>query len=344
MTKNLYINKLDSIRGFAAFYIFLTHLVLILNFIPKPLKIFFDFGQEAVVIFFILSGFVMYLSVYNNPDFTFKHYFIKRFRRIYFPLILCMLISVLIVCFNGDFKEFPLASLVSNLLMLQDFSEVKPGVKFKPFLDNLPLWSLGYEWWFYMMFYPAYKWLSKLPHKIYLILFICTLSYSAYIAVPNRAALVISYFIIWWAGVEAAAVYTKYAKFTYRNMRHVLFSLIGMAVISVIPVLGAEQIKLGYYPFLMLRHFLDAYIWIVIGIFWYQNGLKNFDNIFGIFSKLAPFSYSLYILQYPLITKWNISNYISELWIVCLIKIVVIFGLSYLIDIKLQPIVNRLFK
>lgn len=332
MTKKLYINKLDSIRGSAAFYIFLTHFVLILD-LPKPIKIFFDFGQEAVVVFFLLSGFVISLSVYQKPQLTFQSYFSRRCHRIYFPLFFCFAISILISYFNGALtKRFSWMELAGNLLMLQDFSEVKPGVWFKPFLDNLPLWSLGYEWWFYILFYPVYRFLPKLPHKIYFILTVCIISYLTYLIIPNHASLVLAYFIIWWSGVEAAAVFTQHGRFTYKNMRHIIFSLLLMSAVTAIPVFGAEHIRFGYYPFLMFRHFGDACIFILLGIFWYQKGLVNFDKIFGVFAKIAPVSYSLYILQYPILTKWDISKYIPEIWLVCAIKATLIFALAYLIE------------
>ena len=344
MANKLYISKLDAIRGFAAFYVFLTHFVLILKFIPYPIKILFNFGQEAVIVFFLLSGFVIYLSVYQKPYLTFKYYFIRRFSRIYFPLLFSFAISIIIFYFNGDLdKSFSWTELAGNLLMLQDFSEVKPGSWLKPFLDNLPLWSLGYECWFYLIFFPVYSFLPKLPYKIYFILAFCIISYLTYLTIPNHASLVISYFIIWWSGAEAAAVFTHQGRFTYKNMQPVIFSLLLMSVITVIPVLSAEQIRFGYYPFLMFRHFFDAIVLILVGIFWYKNGLVSFDRIFGVFSKIAPISYSLYILQYPLLTKWYIGNATSALWGICAIKVTSILVLSYLIEIKLQPVVNQWF-
>lgn len=340
----IYIKKLDAIRGFTAFYILLTHFVLVINFIPKPIKIFFDFGQEAVVVFFVLSGFVIYLSIYRQPHLTFKSYFTKRFSRIYFPLFVSIFISIIIVYFSGSLREeFSWTEFTGNLLMLQDFAEVKPGVWFKPLLHNLPLWSLGYEWWFYMMFYPIYKFSRKLPGKIYFILAFCLLSYINYITIPNHASLVFSYFIIWWSGVEAAAVFTQQGQFTYKNMSPVLFSLFLMSVITAIPAFSISEIRLGYYPFLIFRHFLDAYVLMVIGIFWYQRGLVNFDKIFGLFSKLAPISYPLYLLQYPIITRWNANNYIDEIGL-CILKFTLIITLSYWIGIKLQPMLNQSIK
>ena len=40
------------------------------------------------------------------------------------------------------------------MLMLQDRSYAKPGVWVSLVGGNAPLWSLSYEWWFYMAYFP----------------------------------------------------------------------------------------------------------------------------------------------------------------------------------------------
>jgi peptidoglycan/LPS O-acetylase OafA/YrhL len=46
-------------RGFAAFYVLMHHLRPLRD---TPFDILFRFGQEAVILFFLVSGFVIYLS------------------------------------------------------------------------------------------------------------------------------------------------------------------------------------------------------------------------------------------------------------------------------------------
>ena len=76
----MHLQKLDAIRGLAACYVVIYHIIATLKGFPQIIKdVFFSFGQEAVILFFLLSGFVIAYSVYKKQNITFKDYFIKRF-------------------------------------------------------------------------------------------------------------------------------------------------------------------------------------------------------------------------------------------------------------------------
>ncbi|MEA5511066.1 acyltransferase [Crocosphaera sp. UHCC 0190] len=345
-TPKTHLKKLDDIRGFAAIYVIIYHISHTSNFIPEKIKtLFFSFGQEAVILFFLLSGFVIYISVYRKPDMSFSYYFIRRFRRIYFPFLVALILSCTLAILNQKFlREFSWNQLLGNLFMLQDFS-AKPGIIVKPFLANYPLWSLSYEWWFYMLFFILFKTaFFKLPHRIYWVFGVSFISYFIYIIYPNPISLYLAYFIIWWCGLEAAEVYIRTKRFTFRTIKPILICLFLMSIISFTPVMFVSQIRLGYYPFLNFRHFFIAFIAIVIGLIWYQYKLRYFDTTFGLFIKVAPISYGLYIFHYPILTQLNLSPYLPNIWLDYLLKIILIFGLSYLVEIKLQPIINRWIK
>ena len=345
-TPKTHLKKLDDIRGFAAIYVIIYHISQTNNFIPENLKnLFFSFGQEAVILFFLLSGFVIYTSVYRKPDISFSYYFIRRFRRIYFPFIIAILLSCFLAILNEKFlQEFSWYELMGNLLMLQDFS-AKPGVIVKPFLSNYPLWSLSYEWWFYMLFFVLFK--TAFFHnnyRIYCIFSISFISYFIYIIYPNPMALYLAYFIIWWCGLEAAEIYLRTKRFTLRAVKPILICLFLMSIISLIPVIFSGKIRLGYYPFLNFRHFSIAFMAILFGLIWYQYKLRYFDTILGIFFKVAPISYGLYIFHYPILNQLNLSRYFTNIWLDYLVKFILIFCLAYVVEIKLQPLVNRWLK
>ncbi|WP_107669256.1 acyltransferase [Cyanothece sp. BG0011] len=343
-----HIKKLDYIRGFAAVYVLIYHIFALTDFMPEMVEnLFFSFGQEAVILFFLLSGFVIYLSVYPKTDLTFRYYFIRRFRRIYFPLIVALLLSVFLAILNQQFlRIFSTRELLGNLLMLQDFS-AKPGVLVRPFLSNYPLWSLSYEWWFYLLFFPLYKSvLFKLNNRIYFVFIVSFISYLIYIIYPNAIALYLAYFIIWWCGVEAAEIYLKTKRFTLRTMKPILICLFLMSMVSFIPVISTDTIRLGYYPFLNFRHFASAFLFILFALIWYINKLRYFDNIFSIFYGIAPISYGVYIFHYPILSQLHLDKYISNLYIGWdyALKLVLVFALAYLVEIKLQPRVNGWLK
>jgi peptidoglycan/LPS O-acetylase OafA/YrhL len=348
MAKRFYIQKLDAIRGAACLYILLHNFVYGLygkELVSGNLKLLFSAGQEVVIIFFILSGFVVRLSLERHPKTLFRTFFVRRFRRIYFPLVITFLVSLAIAALRGKaIEEFSWYDLAGNLLLLQDFGSVKPGTWFYPFLGNLPLWFLSYEWWFYLMFYPAYKYLPKNNKRIYLIVAFSMLFYGTYVVIPNQIALILSYFILWWVGVECAEVFLRDRTFTYRNLQPIFIGL-GLAVVATsLPLFWLEDLKPGYYPFLIFRHFFSAWLGLGVGLVWYRYRLVGFDLLVGKFAAIAPISYSLYLLSYPILVQWGLNSFSPKTWFMYVINAIVLFALAYLTEIKWQPRVNRCIK
>src|SRR5947199_2260851 len=124
------IEKLESIRGFVALYIVLHHIVSFNQLQNKSfvIKLIFMHPQEAVLVFFLLSGFVIYISAVRSQSLTFYGYIKKRFIRIYPIAIAAFAISTIVYLINGnklghdDFK-----TLIGNIFMLQDDS-AQPGL------------------------------------------------------------------------------------------------------------------------------------------------------------------------------------------------------------------------
>lgn len=337
-------------RGFAALYVTISHWVLYMSFVPETVKkMFFSFGQEMVVLFFLVSGFSIYLSFSHYREITFLEFFIKRFRRIYIPFVITILISIFVYYLNGNLSsKFSASELVGNLLMLQDNSELKPGTIVKPFLENLPLWTLSYEWWFYILFFPLaqlfFKW-KNVKNRISWIFIFSAFSYIYYLSSPNHFALLCSYFVIWWSGLELGFVYLNYRRFPLEQIKLILICLFLMSILTAFPVfLSEEKIRLGFYPFLVFRHYFMALNMTIIGIVWFKQKWLYFEKTLGFFSKIAPISYSLYLIHYPILIRWNLTPYIPNFWLESALKFALIIGLSYLIDVKLQPSIEKLIK
>ncbi len=348
MGEKYYFKKLDAIRGAACLYILIHNFIYglhSLNLVPSFVKLLFAAGQEAVIVFFILSGFLVRISLFRRPELSFWNYWLKRFKRIYFPLIISMLLSVVILGWNGTLQErLSGIDILGNFLLLQDFGSVKPGTWFYPFLGNLPLWSLSYEWWFYMMFYPLIHWSLKTTHRIYYVFLFSATSYGVYIIFPNQISLICSYLIIGWVGVEMANIFLRDSTFTFKNMRPLLISLLGMVVISAIPLFQVSEFKPGYYPFLMFRHFLAALLLLMGGLYWYRHKLIYFDCLLGKLSILAPISYGIYVFSYPILVQWGLNSRLPKTWPFYALNFMILIGLAYLIERQLQPAINRWIK
>jgi len=144
---------LDVARAGAAAYVVLHHVANARMWQNIPIYgVLFKFGQEAVIVFFLLSGVVIFANEHTRADHL-PSYALRRLRRIYPPLLCALLVSTLVAIDNATLtRSFHWTELAGTLLSLQDLPDLKPGVIVAPYLDNDPLWSLSYEVAFYAAF------------------------------------------------------------------------------------------------------------------------------------------------------------------------------------------------
>ncbi|MFD2513001.1 acyltransferase family protein [Pontibacter locisalis] len=125
------IKELDALRGLAAFAVFLFHFQL------------FDYGYLGVHLFFIISGFVIFLSaksVKQPSDFV-----IARFSRLYPTYWVCLLLTFAVLFVSESDVTF--TQLAYNFTMFQEFIGVEN-------IDGA-YWSLTEELVFYVIIFTA---------------------------------------------------------------------------------------------------------------------------------------------------------------------------------------------
>ena len=102
------------------------------------------FGHHAVLFFFVISGFLVggrMLERLRLGSFDEKSY-VDRATRIMVPLVPVLCATALVQVLIGNSIDW--ISFLGNLFSLQ-------RVLVSSFGDNLPLWSLAYEVWFYIL-------------------------------------------------------------------------------------------------------------------------------------------------------------------------------------------------
>lgn len=109
-------------------------------------------GNEAVVLFFVLSGFLVGGKVWQRArqgTFDARLYVIDRTTRIMLPLVVILVITLFIRQWIEH--EWFWAEFFSNILSLQGITVPALGLELPELGYNHPLWSLPYEVWCYVM-------------------------------------------------------------------------------------------------------------------------------------------------------------------------------------------------
>jgi peptidoglycan/LPS O-acetylase OafA/YrhL len=342
------LEKLEALRGFAALYVVFFHAL------PQNLYLFginigflFRFGPESVILFFILSGFVIKYTYTKSKDKSFRNYFIRRFVRLYVPLLAIFLLAYLLKCFHeGAFANPELHDLIGNLLMLQDVATQKPNVLFGVYLANGPLWSLSYEWWFYMIFFVLVSNIdsSRLNFWVNVIVIAAAASYILYPFTVNRFLM---YFSIWWIGVRFATTYLEGKKYLLKDYLPYAGVLLAITVLMGINLLihksdiYTHKFIYSAYPIIELRHFAFAVIVMIGAIVWKNFNFIGFDYIFGVFKYIAPCSYVIYISHTYLVVEATYLKFLNNRALELGIYVVVLIAFSYMVEVFLYDIIRK---
>jgi peptidoglycan/LPS O-acetylase OafA/YrhL len=236
--------SIEAIRGISAIYVMLGHIVQHYqpyNSFPKYefiTKTIFGYGHQAVLLFFIVSGFSITYSSSNinlsDPG-SIKDYFFKRLRRIY-PLFLIVLIisliSLLIAGIQSDAKR--------NILSFFFLTDIAPGSIANPIPTNFPIWSLSYEVVYYLLFPLLILSWQKIGMKR--TFFIVLLSgmvagMAGFAGWPNHLFNIWQYYWIWIAGAMLAKAFMNMKRFQFRYLNGVLISSVAfMLTFEKVPV------------------------------------------------------------------------------------------------------------
>jgi len=253
--------------------------------------------REGVAIFFAVSGFLVGSGVWRSlhrKRFDAKTYFASRFARIYIVLLPALALTFLLDWIGRStlietrfFGERPLVpmGLTSDWTWGQLACNVAAvqGIFCRPLGPNPPLWSLGYEWVFYLLAPILFGLcLATFPK----VLKLCAVA-LLFLGISTLAGGFLSWmpwFLIWVAGTLAAQVVRE---------RHLplIVGLIGLAAVVCGFVFSRLQILPPYGTDLMVG--LGTALAIANG------RLLSWCPLAGPVRIGADFSYSLYLIHVP---------------------------------------------
>ena len=323
---------LDGLRGLAAFVVMVGHarwllwegwgnsaahrashgpFGRLLMYVLVP----FRFGHEMVVLFFVLSGFVIHLryarGYVRDPGATFDlgAFWRRRARRIYPPLLFAMVVTFLCDVI-GEHAGFGIYSgstvyplLNANIHASHDWWTALGNLSFlmgayvPVWGTNGPLWSLMYEWWFYML-YPAVWFVARRS----LLLGSAIVFGGCFVAVvfpgwPLRMPeQVLAGMGIWWLGAVLAEKEAGRLSVRWRSL--------GMFAVALLPA-----------PFMRASPFADG-VWGLgffglISILFALGEHHVTRRALGRLGWLGECSYTMYVIHFPLLvllSGWLMSR------------------------------------
>jgi peptidoglycan/LPS O-acetylase OafA/YrhL len=310
---------LDLIRGLAAWVVMWDHsralFLVSYDHLEAPsmtLKLLYfitGFGHQAVVVFFVLSGFLISSSVFGkhaSGKWTWHDYGIDRLSRLWVVLIPGLVLGFFWDKIGSQFfaatglysrpledfgsivvrDHLGLGTFLGNLFFLQ-------SIYFPEFGSNGPLWSLANEFWYYVLFpLGLFAWIAWKRGSLKTS-GLCTVSFVA-VALFVGSPITIS-FSIWLMGTVLVFAYSK------RRLQR--------ASSATLYIIAAGLVLCALLVFERTGHLTDlrgdlmmgvVFTTFLFGVLQLDFGLRN-ASYERLAQGLAGFSYSLYVLHFPLL-------------------------------------------
>ena len=291
---NKEIHHLTGLRGMAALIVFISHAAN-KGYLPGYLGN--GFGQIGLMIFFILSGFLMghlYLDRACN-SYNIGHYALARIGRI-FPLYLALVVISFVIS-NYFFEEFFYNYREPKAFLLALFFVTSPYA----------LWTIPVEVQFYVIFV-VFWWLYQTEGRGWkfwifgFLVCIPTVIYSIfhYKIIGNNSKVLFSFFI----GVSTSLIYRK-IKQTKRLRKIADFAGLPLLILLLVNLPQFRKyFGLYWSPSMYFRTWLDPVTWgLVYGIFWcalLQSTSLNFLN-WRLLAFFGGISYGFYLFHSPIL-------------------------------------------
>jgi peptidoglycan/LPS O-acetylase OafA/YrhL len=309
---------LDVIRSIAAWAVMWGHLrafffadyeeLVLRDPSLKALYFLTGFGHQAVMIFFVLSGFLISSSILKSlgsGTWSWRGYAVSRATRLYVVLIPGLLFGLLwdvlgksLFSSTGLYSQ-PLGSfgglVVQNELTARNFFGTLFFVQTivcNSFGSNGPLWSITNEFWYYVLFplglLAGYSWFKK-SFAAAALLTVAALGISLILGPVKMTG-----FLIWLAGFAVVLIWSrkKFSSIAFRA-GYLVFSSAGLMASLTAARLGK-----------LAPQGADLVVGLAFAAFLYGVLQLNFKVLAdGIYLRgahlFAGFSYSLYVLHFP---------------------------------------------
>jgi peptidoglycan/LPS O-acetylase OafA/YrhL len=289
------IHTLTGLRGLAVLIVFISHCANE-RILPAYAV---GFGQVGVMLFFVLSGFLM-SYLYIHEDFqkeNIKKYLLARIGRVFPLYFLILIFSIVITNFisSGSFYPF-------------QFHDISESIKALLFIEaGFVFWTIPVEVQFYVVFLGFWALYKKGFSTYYLFAFVALTMIPAavlYLLNEKLPQIVSSYSFAFFIGAATALLFEK-IKHSPSLKRWA--NILGFPSLVLI-FINLPELKFQYGLVLadgFFRTWGDPTTWIIVYILFICALLKS--TSLGIlnsrfFVYLGNISYGFYLIHYPILT------------------------------------------
>ena len=339
--KNAQYDWLDLIRGLAALAVFIGHLRIIcfkdteisaLNVLGKGTFFLTGFGHISVILFFVLSGFLIIKSIHESVlvgKWNTWFYAENRLSRLWVVLIPCLILGLLFD--KLGLKYFPDSLFYSNEWKYFFHQDLESKLSLSIFLGNAffvqkilvptlgsngALWSLANEFWYYIIFplfyFAVVKLYGKVLRVILLLIGIALLFFVGYQISIN--------FPIWLMGGLAYLI-IKHVNEAQLKKTYLFILFLALFLGTIV------AIRFKIQP-LFFNYYSAGFTFALVIPFFINIDMNN--KILKAFSTFSSnISYTLYLAHLPFIyfitswlnfqnMEWNNKNLLTYLFIMFL--------------------------
>ncbi|AZB09709.1 acyltransferase [Chryseobacterium sp. G0162] len=335
---------LDGLRGLAILLVFLFHGYYIWekNYPFGGLykdNILVKYGDLGVQLFFLISGFVILMSMEKTPGFI---QFIKnRWVRLFPSMLIC---SVIIYITAGFFSERPLGipelkSLLPGILFVDE------GLLERVFKTDFPVlessfWSLYIEVKFYVIFGALYYLFKRnLALLGIFIIYLVAVSYQIlefHHLLPLELLKFKAYignFVYFGWFVSGALIYIYYKE---RDKRY-LYAFVIATICAMFYMYRLQDMTRNLYLMMLVLIFVGALFW---------DKMERFFSM-RLFTFIGFVSYPVYLLHENMMISWmvKIDKHIPvPYWLLPIISFSLVIPIAYLVAKYLEPPIQKKLK
>jgi peptidoglycan/LPS O-acetylase OafA/YrhL len=340
--------SLDILRGCAAVTVLMAHArgssfvefgLLPMDQQSRTVELFFfltRLGGEAVLVFFVLSGFLVAGNVIHrvrDDAFNTLDYLIERGTRILIPLIPACVFTVLVNYF-AHHEPLSLYQTILNIVGLN-------GVITSTLDHNAPLWSLAFEIWFYVIGgVVGYIISARRASALTLVLLIiCGAVFS----------ILDARFLLYWVLGGLTSYFVNVSAKVWLSICGVVM-VVGGTVLVELASASKSFISVQYVPPAVSELLICGGICLSLPLLCYEKLNPSITMLSQVASTISGFSYSLYLFHYPVLDLCEFimprADRLSPFAIACFgLRILICVSVSYsmyLVFERNTPVVRRL--